>query len=301
MSKIILGTWQTVPSDGFWIDQEPADSEKLLSFAIHQGFTSFDTAQGYGKGRAEQLLGKIMSHFPQKEFEIDTKIMPSAKEPLNLVRQSLSRLRINSLNRLYLHWPRTGFEVDAFIKQMAALKAAGLVKKIGICNTPLEYLKNLNAPLDCLQIPISLLWTRDLKETLSYCKEREIEVVAYSPLGMGLLSGKYTASADLKDARANLFCFKEPCYKPFLNLLGTINEIATSKNVSCASVALAWVEASGVEAILLGVRSKEQLLSNVEALKLTLDRTEYETLTKAATELDYESRKICNNIFSYNW
>ena len=301
MSKIILGTWQTVPSDGFWTDQEASKSEKLLSFAIHQGFTSFDTAQGYGKGRAEQLLGKVLSHFPSKTFEVDSKIMPSSKEPLDLVNQSLSRLRLKSLNRLYLHWPRTGFDVNSFVDKMRALKDFGLVKKIGISNTPLEYLKNLDTAIDCLQIPVSLLWTRDLEETLSYCKEHSIEVISYNALGMGLLSGKYTASSDLTDARASLFCFKEPCYKPFLNLLAVLKEIADARNVSSATVALAWVVSTNVDYILMGVRSQEQLLDNLESLKFTLNCGELEALNKAAYNLDQESRKICDNLFSYNW
>ncbi len=301
MSKIILGTWQTVPSDGFWTDQEASKSEKLLSFAIHQGFTSFDTAQGYGKGRAEQLLGKVLSHFPSKTFEVDSKIMPSSKEPLELVNQSLSRLRLKSLNRLYLHWPKTGFDVNSFIGKMRDLKDLGLVKKIGISNTPLEYLKNLDTDIDCLQIPVSLLWTRDLEETLSYCKEHSIEVISYNALGMGLLSGKYTASSDLTDARASLFCFKEPCYKPFLNLLAVLKEIADARNVSSATVALAWVVSTNVDYILMGVRSQEQLLDNLESLKFTLNCVELEALNKAAYNLDQESRKVCNNLFSYNW
>lgn len=301
MSKIILGTWQTVPSDGFWKDQNPTLSEKLLSFAIRHGFNCFDTAQGYGKGRAEQLLGKVLARFPNNSFEVDSKLMPSSKDPLDLVSQSLSRLRIKKLNRLYLHWPKTGFDVEAFVSKMAFLKGSGLVKKIGICNTPLEYLKSLNVDIDCLQIPVSLLWTRDLKETIAYCKAREIEVVAYSPLGMGLLSGKYTSKDDLKDARSSLFCFQEPCYQPFLNLLETLKEVASSKGVSPATVALAWVASSGVDYIILGVRSEEQLLNNVEALKFPLESGELEALNKAASLLDKESLKICNNIFSYNW
>ena len=301
ISKTILGTWQTVPSDGFWTDQETSKSEKLLSFAIHQGFTSFDTAQGYGKGRAEQLLGKVLSHFPSVAFEVDSKIMPSTKEPEELVSQSLDRLRIKNLNRLYLHWPRTGFDVKGFVQKMLALKTKGLVQKVGICNTPLEYLKNLEVPLDCLQIPVSLLWTRDLQETLYFCKTHGIEVVSYNALGMGLLSGKYTSSEDLKDARASLFCFKEPCYKSFLYLLGTLKEIATAKGVTSANVALAWVATSGVDYILLGVRSEEQLTSNMKALNLTLEADELEALNKAAYNLDQESRKVCNNLFSYNW
>ena len=301
MSKIILGTWQTVPSDGFWTDQDVSKSEKLLSFAIHQGFTSFDTAQGYGKGRAEQLLGKVLSHFPNVNFEVDSKIMPSSKEPEELTSQSLARLRISTLNRLYLHWPRTGFDTRSFILKMLELKDKELVKKIGICNTPLEYLKSLDVPLDCIQIPVSLLWTRDLQETLSYCKEHKIEVVSYNALGMGLLSGKYTKPEDLKDARATLFCFKEPCYKPFLNLLGLLKEIATAKGVSSANVALAWVVANNVDYILLGARSQEQLTSNLEALELTLTNNELEALNKASYNLDQESLKVCNNLFSYNW
>ncbi len=301
MNEIILGTWQTVPSDGFWKDQDPALSEKLLSLAIRQGFKNFDTAQGYGKGRAEQLLGKVLARFPNKSFLVDSKIMPSSKEPLELVSQSLSRLRIKNLNRLYLHWPKTGFEVVDFVKKMAFLKDSGLVNKVGICNTPLEYLKSLNIDIDCLQIPVSLLWTRDLKNTLDYCKSRNVEVVAYSPLGMGLLSGKYTSKEDLKDARSSLFCFKEPCYQGFLNLLDTLKEIANAKAVSPATVALAWVASSGVDYIILGVRSEKQLLDNVLALNLHLENGEIEALNKAASKLDKESRKVCNNIFSYNW
>ena len=301
MSKIIIGTWQTVPSDGFWTSQDPALSEKLLGFTIRQGFSCFDTAQGYGKGRAEQLLGKVLSRYPNKEFYVDSKLMPSSKEPLELVSQSLARLRIKKLNRLYLHWPKTGFDVKGFLHRMLTLKDAGLVNKVGICNTPLEYLKNLEVPLDCLQLPVSLLWTRDLKETLSYCRKQKIEVIAYSPLGIGLLSGKYTTSSDLIDARASLFCFKEPCYKPFLNLLGLLKKIACEREVSPATVALAWVAKSGVDNIILGVRSQEQLLNNVEALNFSLNCGELEALNKAAYNLDQESRKICNNLFSYNW
>ena len=227
--------------------------------------------------------------------------MPSSKDPLELVSQSLSRLRIKSLNRLYLHWPKTGFEVVDFVKKMSFLKDSGLVNKVGICNTPLEYLKSLNIDIDCLQIPVSLLWTRDLKNTLDYCKSRNVEVVAYSPLGMGLLSGKYTSKEDLKDARSSLFCFKKSCYQEFLNLLDTLKEIANAKAVSPATVALAWVAASGVDHIILGVRSEKQLLDNVLALKLHLESGEIEALNKAASRLDKESRKVCNNIFSYNW
>ena len=206
MSGFVFGTWQCAPSDGFWCNQDPLESERLLGQAVRMGIRSFDTAQSYGKGRAEQLLGKVLSRFPNEGFRVDTKIMPTTKDPLDLVRLSLSRLRVQRLNRLYLHWPRTGFNAAMFIEGIAKCKDIGLVEKVGICNAPLDYLGNLcrelaerSVALDCLQVPVSLLWTRDLDDTLAFCHDHGIEVVAYSPMGMGLLSGKYEKADSLDD------------------------------------------------------------------------------------------------------
>lgn len=308
MIDFILGTWQCAPSDGFWKDQNPLESERLLGQAVRMDIRSFDTAQSYGKGRAEQLLGKVLSRFPNEGFKVDTKIMPTTKEPLDLVGISLSRLKVQRLNRLYLHWPRTGFDAAGFIGGMAKCKEIGLVEKVGICNAPLDYLGNLwrelagsGFALDCLQVPLSLLWTRDLEDTLSFCHDRGIEVVAYSPMGMGLLSGKYEKACDLDDARADLFCFKEPCLDAFGRLLGTLKEVALAHNASCSTIALAWTASCGIDAVILGARNLNQLTANVSALDMHLDEGEFLALKQAGDELAECSRQVCNNIFSYEW
>lgn len=308
MSGFVFGTWQCAPSDGFWCNQDPLESERLLGQAVRMGIRSFDTAQSYGKGRAEQLLGKVLSRFPNEGFRVDTKIMPTTKDPLDLVRLSLSRLRVQRLNRLYLHWPRTGFNAAMFIEGMAKCKDIGLVEKVGICNAPLDYLGNLcrelaerSVALDCLQVPVSLLWTRDLDDTLAFCHDHGIEVVAYSPMGMGLLSGKYEKADALDDARANLFCFKEPCFATYGRLLGTLKEVAFAHNVSCSTIALAWTASCGVDSIILGARSLDQLKANVSALDIHLDEGEFLALKQAGDELAACSRQVCDNIFSYKW
>lgn len=308
MMDFILGTWQYAPSDGFWCNQDPLENERLLSQAVRMGIRSFDTAQSYGKGRTEQLLGKILSRFPNEDFKVDTKIMPTTKDPLDLVRLSLSRLRVQRLNRLYLHWPRTGFNAAMFIERMAKCKDIGLVEKVGICNAPLDYLGNLwkglegrSVALDCLQVPVSLLWTRDLDDTLAFCHDHGIEVVAYSPMGMGLLSGKYEKACYLDDARADLFCFKGPCLGAFERLLGTLKEVAFAHNVSCSTIALAWTASCGVNTIILGARSLDQLKANVSALDMHLDEGEFLALKQAGDELATCSRQVCDNIFSYKW
>lgn len=308
MSGFILGTWQCAPSDGFWCNQNPFESERLLGQAVRMGIRFFDTAQSYGKGRTEQLLGKVLSRFPNESFAVDSKIMPTTKEPLELVKLSLSRLKVQRLNRLYLHWPRTGFDAVSFIERMAECKDIGLVEKIGICNAPLEYLGNLwrgldgkGVALDCLQVPVSLLWTRDLDDTLAFCHDHGIEVVAYSPMGIGLLSGKYEKPEDLGDARTNLFCFKEPCFAAYGRLLETLKEVASAHNVSCSTIALAWTASCGVDFVILGARNKAQLESDISALDMRLDSGEFLELKRAGEELARCSLKVCDNIFSYNW
>ncbi|MBR4476995.1 MAG: aldo/keto reductase, partial [Spirochaetales bacterium] len=68
--RTYLGTWQVTPSDGFWTDQDPSSGESLLSTAVRLGVTCFDTAQSYGKGRTEQVLGKILRRFPDRKFVV---------------------------------------------------------------------------------------------------------------------------------------------------------------------------------------------------------------------------------------
>lgn len=308
MANFILGTWQIVPTNGFWSGQDVQESEFLLSYAVHSNITAFDTAQSYGKGRTEQVLGKILSRFPSKSFEVDTKIMPTTKEPLEVVKTSLNRLRIPKINRLYLHWPKTGFDNISFLEKFENLKKMGMIEKIGLCNAPLDFLQSVvcqlekeNVKLDCVQMPISLLWTRDLDGLVDFCHEKEIELVSYSPLGMGILSGKYSNTNKPNDERSSLFCFKEPCKKALSNLLAVLNEISLSYNVPCSQVALAWTASCGVDTVILGARNREQLKTNVNALSFKLPQTQFLELKKAGDVLAQCSTEVCDNIFSYNW
>ncbi len=311
--QLYLGTWQVAPSDGFWTDQDTSESESVISTAVRLGIHGFDTAQSYGKGRSEQTLAKVLRRFldvscalaPLRPChpKIDTKIMPSTKEPSALLRTSLDRLKPFSVDCLYLHWPRTGFDNAAFIAEMLKLKEQNLASKVGVCNIPLEMLKTFvkaGLAVDRIQIPISLLWTRDLAETMQFCKESNIEVAAYSPTGMGLLSGKYRSPEDLHDARANLFCFNENCRKPYHTMLDLLSETAKNHKTSNTKIALSWVASKNPDIMVIGARNKAQLKENLSEA-VTLSDSELSDLNQAAEELDKASQAVCENIFSYNW
>ena len=301
--RTYLGTWQTSPSDGFWTDQDPVESEAVISCAVRLGIRGFDTARSYGKGRAEQTLSKVLRRFPDESFLVDTKIMPSVKDPAEILQASLSRLAPLKVDCLYLHWPKSGFDNLAFLRKMAALKEGGQIRKLGVCNIPQDMLKSFVSSglcIDRIQRPVSLLWTRELAETMEFCRANGIEVAAYSPSGMGLLSGKYRVAEDLCDARASLFCFHEKCIGAYHDLLDLVRETAENNGTNCTDVALYWTKMQNPDIVILGARTAEQLEQNLSPT-LCLTETELSDLSRAAAALDRASLDVCDNIFSYRW
>ena len=298
-----LGTWQVSPTDGFWTDQEPSAGEAVLSAAVRMGITGFDTAQSYGRGRSEQVLGKVLRRFPGRQFCVDTKIMPTTRNLNDVLKSSLHNLSGVGIDCLYLHWPASGFDNASFLRQIAALKDEGLCRKTGVCNLPLDMLKEFVSSglvIDRLQRPVSLLWTRELSETIGFCREHGIGVAAYSPTGMGLLSGKYRNPEDLSDARASLFCFRKECLGAFHDLLDVMEQTASRHGSSCTAVALEWVRHVAPDILILGARNKRQLEENLGGSP-TLTDSELSDLETAAFELEKTARGICGNIFSYDW
>ena len=298
-----LGTWQIAPSDGFWTGQDISESEAVVSAAVRAGIRGFDTARSYGKGKAEQTLSKILRRFPDIPFCVDTKIMPSAKDPGQAILPSLNALSPLKIDTLYLHWPRSGFDNLAYLGKAASLKEEGTIGKLGVCNLPLSMLEEFvrsGLRIDRFQRPVSLLWTREFDETLSFCRAHGIELAAYSPAGMGLLSGKYRRPEDLDDARKGLFCFKEPCRKAFMDLLDLVGEIAKKNGAECTDIALSWVKSKNPDIIILGARNTTQLKHNL-AHCLVLSDSELSDLDASASELEKASRFVCENIFSYDW
>ena len=280
------------PSDGFWTDQNTADSEKTLRYSLRCGITVFDCAQSYGKGRTEQMLGKVVS---KHEVLFDTKIMPTTKSIEDVVKLSLERLKCSFLNRVYIHWPSSRLDWKANLKDLVRLKEKGLIRKVGVCNLTLEQLRSLcsEIPVDCFQRPVSLLWSREYDEVRAFCTGRGIELAAYSPMGMGLLSGKYHSSSDLplSDPRSSLFCFQPPCGDIFKNLL----------SVCTADDALLWVKAKNPDILILGARNPDQLEQNLKILEKDIDPERFGMLSSLAQSLSSASVAVCDNIFSYRW
>ena len=192
--KIGLGTWKI--GGGSYADSSH-DAKGLASLrsAIELGYTHFDTAEMYGSGHTEELLGQAIrqSAKPRESFIITSKVMPENLDFNGVVRsceRSLGRLGVEYLDLYLIHWPRAGVRLAETFRALNQVVRARKVRHVGVSNFDLRLLKAAEGlsetPLLTNQIPYSL-HDREYAHNgvLSYCQERGILVTAYSPLDQG--------------------------------------------------------------------------------------------------------------------
>ena len=254
-----LGCWQFGPSFGFWDGQDAAQSRAVLRLGLKSGIRHFDTAPSYGNGLSEQLLGSVLKSRDRCGVFIATKLMPGPSDPSASLRRSLDRLKTPYIDLVYLHYPGSRADRLRSLQALAGLKERGLVRGIGLSNFSLRQIEEACSlfPIDWIQRPVSLLWTRELDAQLAFCREKGIKVAGYSPLGLGLLLGK-----SAQDSRRNLYCFRPESAEVFKALTETITESSDP-----VSTCYSWVKAKNPDIVILGARTEQQLMDDLFRMK----------------------------------
>lgn len=259
-----------------------------------------DTAEAYGLGRSESLIGdfsKNLSAETQEKVVVATKFaaVPLRTKPENVVKAALgSQKRLDRPIDLYqIHFPNA-FANEAYWDGLADAYEQGIVKNVGVSNYGVDALRACHAalakrgvPLTSNQIQYSLLYRYpEQNGLLQACKDLDVEVLSYSPLALGLLTGKYLSGASLKQLggpRKKLF--KETVDKPeFQKLLLTMEKVASNhgNEANIPQVAINWCRAKGTIPI-PGARNLRQVKSNYAALSWDLTADEVAMLDEAAT------------------
>jgi aryl-alcohol dehydrogenase-like predicted oxidoreductase len=273
------------------------ESIKTLHKAIDLGVNFFDTADMYGSGANEQLLGKAFSG-RWNDIILATKfavIRGANGEFLGLngkpeyIRkacdQSLQRLGVEAIDLYYMHRQDPRVDIEEIVGAMADLVRQGKVKYIGLSEVDPETLRRAHAvhPVTALQTEYSL-WSREPEQELfDVCRELEITFVAYSPLGRGFLTGAIKSRADLEkgDFRLSNPRFTDEAIQQNLKFVEGIERIAQSKGLSKAQVALAWVLSKNNEITAIpGTRKIHRLEENVGALNAELTEDDLATIEK---------------------
>lgn len=269
-----------------------ADDEQSLrtiARAIDLGITFFDTADVYGFGHNESLLGRaiqgkrdrlvIASKFGNRldREQSGRAIDGSAGYARSAVEASLKRLHIEHIDLYYLHRLDPQTPIEETVGALAKLKAEGKIGAIGLSEVSAEVLRRAHAvhPIAALQSEYSL-WTRDVEdEILPTARELGIGFVAYSPLGRGFLAG--SEITDIHDRRHQHPRFQSQAVAANSKRRAVAEQIAKRLGVTTAQVALAWVLSKGVVPI-PGTRHIKHLEANWAANDLTLDPATLERL-----------------------
>ena len=264
--------------------------------ALDLGITCFDTAPNYGGGESELMLGKILGP-RRKDVVVVTKCglgwegSQAGREKgrdgrresiLPLVDQSLQRMQTDYIDVLLVHFPDKN---TPFAETMGALDSVvqqGKVRAVGLSNFTLDWLKECQAirPIDVVQYHLNLFDRRMEQEIIPYCQQQGIGVMAWSPLGSGLLAGAYTEDHKFgeRDWRGTgdvgeiiVGMYTEEVFARNVRLVDDLKPIAASRGKTMPQLALRWVLANpAVSVAIPGILSVQELEENLGALEWAL-------------------------------
>jgi len=289
-----------------WGGNEKKTSIEAIHAALDHGITSLDTAPFYGFGLSEELIAEALKGKDRSKVQLLTKFglvwdgsnqqngehffdieengkklfvfkYSSKANIIKEVEESLKRLNTDYIDLLQQHWPDATTPIDETMEAMEILIRQGKIRAAGISNYSLEQLKQAEKTISLAsnQVHYSMLNRNIEKDLVPYSIEKNIGIVAYSPMERGLLSGKYFLDAKLKvDDHRNGY-FNQFDLSKVSAFLEKIAPIAEQKNTTLAQLVLRWTTMQkGITVVLAGARNAEQAIANAGAMAFSLSTAE---------------------------
>jgi len=294
ITEMVLGCW--VMGGTQWGGAVDEDSIRAIHAARDVGVDTLDTAEGYGNGCSETVVGRAIREHPH-DYVISTKVGARHLKHDDLkeaCENSLKRLGRDFIDIYYVHWPADAFggapvPFDETIGAMAELKKEGKIRAIGLSNFTVEDFEQARkiVDVDVYQPPFNILWRRIEEKELPYCKETGTSIMAYSPIAQGLLSGKFTMDSAFRegDARSTVPVFFPENRSRAIQLIEKIKPLTEKYNKSVAQIAINWVmQFPGITAPIVGGRTAKQVLENVGATGWALDPEDFVMIDELSKE-----------------
>ncbi len=289
VSRIGLGTWQFGSREwGYGDGYASGTAADIVKRALALGITLFDTAEVYGLGKSERILGEALGD-QRAEVAVASKIMPIAPFPVVIKqreRASARRLQLDRIPLYQIHQPNPVVPDSVIMPGMRSLLDSGDIGAAGVSNYSLARWQRADAalgrPVISNQVDFSLARPGALEDLVPFAERENRIVIAYSPLAQGLLGGKYGLNNRPGGVRAVNSLFGTENLRRIEPLLQTLRDVAAEADAKPAQVALAWlISLPGVVAI-PGASSVEQLEFNVAASEIELSAESRDALTQAA-------------------
>lgn len=289
VSRIGLGTWQFGSREwGYGADYASGGAADIVRRARELGVTLFDTAEIYGFGKSERILGEALGA-ERGAVVLASKVFPVAPFPA-LVRRSEAasarRLQVERIPLYQVHQPNPVFPDSVIMPGMRSLVDEGRIGAVGVSNYSLARWRRadvaLGRPVISNQVSFSLAQPGPLADLVPFAERESRLVMAYSPLAQGLLGGKYGVDNRPGGVRAANPLFGTENLARVTPLLDVLRRVATAHDAKPAQVALAWLLGLPRVVVIPGASSVEQLEFNVAAADLELDPGSRAALTDAA-------------------
>jgi len=304
ISVLGLGTW-AFAADGFWGEQDEKNSLATIRAALDWGITLIDSAEAYGAGRSEEIVGRALQGVREKAV-IATKVSGANLGKTDLIaacERSLIRLKTDYIDLYQLHWPNLNIPLEETIDALNRLVEDGKVRNVGCCNFGARDLNRAiaeGAGFASNQLPYSLLWRAIEERIMPECAQQKIAVLAYSPLCNGLLSGKYRSAQDVPAGRTTtrLFSGTRPNSRhgeaglesEAFDTIAALRAIGERTAIPMPTLAIAWLlNRPNVASALVGARTPRQLEELVHAAEIKLPAGVETELSRATDALKRRS------------
>ena len=300
VSAICFGAWAA--GGWMWGGTERSDAIRAIKAAHDLGVTSIDTAPIYGQGTSEEIVGEAIRGLPRDKVQILTKFgmrwdlakgdfaFHSKDTKGNAIdiykyagkdsiikecEDSLRRLGTDYIDLYQIHWPDITTPIEETMETVARLIEQGKVRYAGVCNYNVAEMKEAQKYVNLVSNQVSYsMVKRDIEEdVVPYCLEHNISILAYSPLGRGLLTGKMKPGHTFQegDHRSELYFFSDENIKRTVSFLDEIQPLAAKKGATLGQLVLRWtIEQPGITIALAGARNEKQAVENARAININL-------------------------------
>jgi aryl-alcohol dehydrogenase-like predicted oxidoreductase len=301
ISRLCFGTWQ---AGGDWGEFDADRQNDAIRRALELGINFFDTAQGYGWGRSERLLGEALA--PELRSRRD-EVVIATKGGLRMegrelrrdsspdwlrqgIERSLRELGTDHVDLYQVHWPDPDTSVDETAQVLEDFVREGKARYIGVSNFNAHEMAAFQRrrKIDAAQPPYHIFRREIEDEILPYCREHGIGVLVYSPLAHGLLTGKFDENTRFGDDdwRRNSPVFSGEEFRGNLSIVRELARFAEEHGWTVAQLAVAWtLSTPGVDAAIVGARDREQIEGTAPAGDIDLsaqDRHEADEIIEGA-------------------
>jgi aryl-alcohol dehydrogenase-like predicted oxidoreductase len=288
VSQIIQGLWAS--GGGYFGDPQDQNSIEAIREALSVGIDTFDTAELYGNGHSEAILGEALKGIARDRYVLISKVWTThyrREDMESSLDASMKRMNTDYLDVYFLHYPpdwgnpANPATMEEAVSNINEMKKKGKICSIGVSNFSLAQLKEAQAyaQIDVLQPCYSLLWRYIDRDVLPYARENNIGVITYSSLAQGILTGKLSKDKVPEGGRGRAALFQPGIYEQCLDVTEFIRPIAAKYDRTVAQVVINWMaNTHGITAPIVGISRKVNVEENIKALDFELSKEDYDAI-----------------------